>query len=235
MQKFKEFIWPMVIIMALSLIFTLILQYYIIYNPVNPDVSIFSAAYKSLIYLIPYLILIILFLFVGSFAMILGFFVLIIGMFFAALYIGTLFLFVLPLLMAEGNNMGHALSRTFTLAHRNFWSNIGWVAVVALIVIVFSFIFSSLVLLPFSGNFLKVLSNPEEASNIMNFTSNPIYIVLSAIINALTFPIFPILASILYFNGKAREDNPEVAAGNSDDPNRVRVEDLYAKPRPENE
>jgi hypothetical protein len=229
-EKLREFIWPMVIMSVISLVFTVILHYYIIYNPVDSQVNIFVSAYKSLKYLIPYLIIIILFAFLGSFAMILGFFALIIGMFFAALYIATLYLFVLPILMVEGNNIGNAISRTFVLAHRNFWSNIGWVTVIVLILLVFSFISSSLVLIPFSGSFLKVLSNPEEVSNMLNFTSNPIYIILSALVNALVFPVLPILAAILYFNGKAREEGAGAVHSPGNEPEKVKVEDLYSKP-----
>jgi hypothetical protein len=162
--------------------------------------------------------------------MVLGLFVLIIGIFFAILYIGTLFLFILPILMAEGNNIGHTISRTFALAHRNFWPNIGWVAVIALITFVISFIVSSLILIPFSGNFFKVFSNPEEVTNIMSFTSNPVYIILSALVNAAVFPVFPILGAILYLNGKAREENNESVQSPDREPDRVRVEDLYSKP-----
>jgi hypothetical protein len=232
-EKFKEFVWPLVGVSVLSFVFSLILHYYIIYNPVDSETSIFTACYKWLKYIIPYLIIVILFAFLGSIAMILGFFVIVIGMFFAALYVGMLYLFVLPILMVEGPNIGNAISRTFVLAHRNFWPNMGWVAVVGLIYLVFSFIFSSLVLLPFSGSFMKVLTHPGEISGILNFTSNPVYIILSALINALIFPVFPILAVILYLNGKAREEDTSVAQPSGDEPQRVRVEDLYAKPLPE--
>jgi hypothetical protein len=233
-EKFKDFIWPMVYISVISLLFTLILQYYIIYNPIDSSISIFSSAYKSLKYLFPYLIILILFAFFGSFAMIAGFFALVIGMFFAALYLATLYLFVLPILMVEGPLIGNTISRTFKLAHRNFWSNIGWVAVFILITLVFSFIFSSLILIPFTGSFLKAISNPDEVSNIMNFTSNPIYIILSSVVNAFVVPVMPLLGAILYFNGKAREEIQETLPSENTEPDRVKVEDLYAKPLPEN-
>lgn len=232
-EKFREFVWPLAGIFALSFVFSLILHYYIIYNPVDSETSILTACYMWLKYIIPYLIIVILFGFLGSIAMILGFFVIVIGMFFAMLYVGMLYLFVLPILMVEGPNIGNAISRTFVLAHRNFWPNMGWVAVVGLIYMVFSFIVSSLILIPFTGSFFKVLSNPEEVSNMLNFTSNPIYIGLSALVNALVMPVFPILAVILYLNGKAREEDTSAAQPSADEPQRVRVEDLYAKPLPE--
>ena len=227
--KMKEFIWPVIYIMLISLVFTVILSYYIIYNPIDNNVNIFNSAYKSLKYFIPYLIIMILFAFFGSLAMILGLFVLIIGMFFAILYVMTLYLFVLPILMVEGPNIGNAISRTFTLGHRKFWSNIGWVAIFIIILLVISFITSAIVLIPFSGSFLKVFTNPEEVTNLLTFTSNPIYIILSALVSALYFPMMPILGVILYFNGKAREEETPVPV-TINEPDRVKVEDLYAKP-----
>jgi hypothetical protein len=227
--KMKEFIWPVIYIMLISLVFTVILSYYIIYNPIDNNVNIFNSAYKSLKYFIPYLIIMILFAFFGSLAMILGLFVLIIGMFFAILYVMTLYLFVLPILMVEGPNIGNAISRTFTLGHRRFWSNIGWVAIFIIILVVISFITSAIVLIPFSGSFLKVFTNPEEVTNLLTFTSNPIYIILSALVSALYFPMMPILGVILYFNGKAREEEAPVPV-TINEPDRVKVEDLYAKP-----
>jgi hypothetical protein len=228
-SKLKEFIWPIIYISLISLVFTVILHYYIIYNPVDNNVNIFNSVYKSLKYLVPFLIIMILLAFFGSVAMILGVFVLIIGMFFAALYVMTIYLFVLPVLMVEGPNIGNAISRTLALSHRNFWSNIGWVAVFLVILIVISFITSAIVLIPFSGSFLKVFTNPEEVTNLLNFTSNPIYIILSALVSSLYFPLMPILGVVLYFNGKAREEEIPVYATSSE-PDKIKVEDLYAKP-----
>lgn len=228
-SKVKEFIWPIIYISLISLVFTVILHYYIIYNPVDNNVNIFNSVYKSLKYLIPFLIIMILLAFFGSVAIILGVFILIIGTFFAALYVMTIYLFVLPVLMVEGPNIGNAISRTLILSHRNFWSNIGWVAIFLVILIVISFITSAIVLMPFSGSFLKVFTNPEEVTNLLNFTSNPIYIILSALLSALYFPLMPILGVILYFNGKAREEEVPVTV-TSTEPDRVKVEDLYAKP-----
>jgi hypothetical protein len=69
-----------------------------------------------------------------------------------------------------------------------------------------SMILSTLILLPFAGSFMKILTNPEEASSIMNFMTNPVYLALSALVRALYFPLLPVLGTILYFNGKAREE-----------------------------
>lgn len=229
MEKLRGLIWPMLAIGLVNLFFTTILHYYVIYNPVYSNVTIFNSVYKSLKYFFPYIILMILFFFVAGAAMILGLLALVIGIFFAMLYVFTLGLFMLPVLMVEGPYIGNAISRTFTLAHRGFWSNLGWVAVFILIILVLSVILSSVVMLPFTGKFLKVLTNPEDVSGALDFMSNPLYLVLMSLVNALFFPLVPIFASILYFNGKAREEDNSISSSGNED-QKVRVEDLYAKP-----
>ncbi len=206
LNKIKDFIWPIIIVSVLNLLFTAILSYYIIYNPVDSNETIIVSSYKALRYFIPYLIIIILFSFFGSFALMLGLFALIIGVFFVALYMVTLYLFFLPVLMVEGPNIGNAISRSFKLAHKGFWSNIGWTAVLILILIVISLILSMLIMIPFSGSFFKLLSDPAEASTLTNFTTNPLYIILGALANAIVFPLLPIFGTILYFNGRAKEE-----------------------------
>jgi hypothetical protein len=229
-EKIKSMIWPIIGMSLISLILNLVLQYYIIYSPVNENVNIYNSIYKSLIYILPYIIISIILGFMATFAMLLGLLVFIIGIFFAMIYVMNIFLFVLPVLIAEGPNIGNAIGRTFTLSHRNFWSNIGWVAVLLVILIVISMVLSTLILIPFTGSFMKILSNPEELPNAFNFITNPWYLGLTALINALYTPLIPIFAAILYFNGRAREeisDNQSVAPT---EPDKVKVEDLYAKP-----
>jgi len=203
----KEFIWPMVILSIANLLFTTILQYYIIYSPVDSSTSIFTACYKALNYFVPYLIIIVLFAFFGSIALVLGLFALIIGIFFVALYLVTLYLFFLPVLMVEGTNIAHAISRSFRLTHRGFWTNIGWVAVFVLILIVLSLVLSMIIMIPFTGSIFKGITNPEEAMVALDYIRNPFFIILGSLANALYFPLLPIFAAIMYFNGRAKEDN----------------------------
>ena len=106
--------------------------------------------------------------FAGSFAIVLGIFVLVVGVFFSLLYVMTLYLIILPTMMVEGPDIGNTISRTFKLAHRGFWSNIGWVSVFLILLIVISVILSSIILLPFSGSFLRVLFNPENADSLID-------------------------------------------------------------------
>jgi hypothetical protein len=225
----KGYMVPILIISLVNLLFTTILQYYIIYNPLNRENNFFVSLLKSLKYYIPYLIIMILLAFAGSIAIVLGVFVLIIGMFFAMLYVFTLYLFILPIMMIEGINIGNTISRTFTLAHRNFWSNIGWVAVFLILLIVISVLLTAIILLPFTLSFVKTIFNPD-ASAAIEMATNPVYIIFSAVAGALTLPIMPIFACILYFNGRAGEEQGRTVVPVNSEDGRVRVEDLYAKP-----
>ena len=230
LEKIKGLLLPILIISLINLLFSTILQYYIIYNPVSTGNSIFISIVKSLKYYIPYLIIMVLLAFAGSIAIILGVFVLIIGAFFAMLYVMTLYLFILPIMMVEGINIGSTISRTIALTHRNFWSNIGWVAVFIIIMLVISVIFSGIILVPFTGSFVKTIANPENAAKLIDVTSNPLYIILSAIVSALILPLMPIFACILYFNARAGEEQTQSVTPYNPEDERVRVEDLYAKP-----
>jgi len=226
----REVMVPILAISVINLLFSVVLQHYIIYNPLDKENNILVSLLKSLRYFIPYLILMILLVFAGSIALALGILVLIVGVFFSILYIMTLYLFILPILMVEGPNIGNTITRTITLAHRNFWSNMGWVAVFLIVLIVISLISSGIILLPFTGNFIKSIINPGEASEIINMTKNPLFIILSALAGALTFPLIPLFSCILYFNGRAREETVQEITQTDTENTRLRVEDLYAKP-----
>jgi hypothetical protein len=232
LDKFRQLIPEFAGIMAISILVTVLLHYYIIHSPVDSNITILNSFSKSLKYFLPYLAVILVLAVAGAVAMVLGLLIFIIGIFFAMLYIMTLSLFILPVLILEDTNIPDAISRVFTLAHRRFWYNIGWVAVFLIIIIVISIVGSAIIMIPFTGSFLKEAMNPGEAGTIMSISSNPVYILLTSLFSALYLPVMPLLGSILYFNGKAREDNvPASDAGN--EPYKVRVEDLYAKPLPD--
>lgn len=230
LEKLKDFLVPILVISLINLLFTTILQYYVIFNPINNENTVFTSIVKSLKYFIPYLIIMVLLAFAGTIAIILGIFVLIVGAFFAMLYVVTIYLFILPVMMAEGTNIGPTITRTITLAHKNFWSNIGWVAVFIIVMLVISVIFSGIILLPFTGNFIKTIANPDDATKLADVTTKPLFIILSAIVSAFTLPVMPIFACILYFNGKAGEDQVKPVLTVDPETDRVKVEDLYAKP-----
>ncbi len=206
LDKLSGMIWPMVAVTLLSLLCITILHYYIIYSPLDSNVTIFVSIFRSLRYYLPYLIIMILFSVFASLAMVLGLMVLVIGVVFALIYIMTLYLFFMPVLMAEGPDIANAISRTFILAHRRFWSNFGWVAVFLLILIVASMILNSIIMIPFTGSIMQSITKPEDAINAVSFIQNPVYILLSSLVSALFYPLIPLLGTILYFNGRAREE-----------------------------
>lgn len=206
MLKVREYMWPMLIISVVSLLFTTILHYYIIYNPLDPEMNIFRSAMLSLRYFVLYMIIMVFLVIAASFALFLGLLLVVIGVLFAAIYVMTIYLFILPVLMVEGPSIANTMTRTITLAHRNFWPNIGWTAVFVVILLVITTLLSGLILLPFTGKFFQAFTDPGEASSLIEITTKPLYLVLSALLSAITMPLLPIFACILYFNGRAREE-----------------------------
>jgi hypothetical protein len=229
-DKMRDLMVPILIISLINLFFTAVMQHYVIYKPIDSGNSILISVLQAIKYYIPFIIIMVLLSFFGSIAMILGIFAFVVGAFFAALYIMTIYLFILPVMMVEGPNIGNTISRTFRLAHRDFWSNIGWVAVFLIILVVISVIFSALAMLPFSGSMLKSIFSGEQKPD---FTNNIPFLILTGLFRALTMPLLPLLGCVLYFNGRAGED--EAARIIEKPEERIRVEDLYAKPRQEDQ
>jgi hypothetical protein len=236
--KMRDFIWPVIIISVISLFFSTILHYHVLFNPINSGNNVLRSSLKSLQYFMPYLITMILFTFFGSIALFLGFVALIIGALFAAIYLVTIYFFILPVMLAEGPSIANTIGRTFLLVHRKFWHNVGWTSVFILLMLVISIVLSGIILLPFTGSFIKVFKSPTEAASLADLSRNPFYIILNAVVSALIYPAMPIFAFILYFNGRAMEEvqNEEsYKEGDGSNEQNVRIEDLYSKPLPENE
>jgi|WetSurSiteA1Bulk_404760.scaffolds.fasta_scaffold00256_8 hypothetical protein len=232
MVKLREYLWPMIIVSVISLLFTTVLQYYIIYNPLDPENNILRSALKSLRYFVLYMIIMVFLVIAASFVLFLGLLLIVIGVLFAAIYVLMIYLFILPVMMIEGPSIANTITRTIKLAHRNFWSNIGWTAVFVVIILVITTILSGLILVPFTGKFFQVFTNPSEASSLTEIFTNPLYIILSALVNAITLPLLPIFASILYFNGRAREEEKSSWNIQKEDSvgDNLKVEDLYSRP-----
>jgi len=230
LEKMKEYIGPILVVSLINLFFNLVLQFYVIYNPLDNSFNIITSLARALRYLIPYLVAMVILAIAASFAIVLGVVLFIVGVLFAVLYIMTLYMFMLPVMLTEGPDIGTTIKRTVTLAHRNFWSNIGWVAVFVIILIVLSVILSGIILVPFSGSFIRTIFNPNDAQGIANMSANPLFIILSAAAGALTMPLLPIFSCILYFNGKAREEATVIQDSHDNEDRPLRVEDLYAKP-----
>jgi hypothetical protein len=228
-EKMKEYIVPMILLGVVSMLFSNILHFYILMKPLDDTKNIFVSILGSLKFFIPYLIILVILAFFGSFVIVLGLLVFLIGAIFSIVYLMMISLFILPAMMSEGINIGHVISRTVKLSHRNFWNNIGWTAVFLILMLIVSLILSSVVIIPFTGSFLKTIAGSATASQSLEYTSNPLYIILSSAVNALTLPLIPILGFIIYFNARAREEAVQSPVyGDSD--YKVRVEDLYARP-----
>ncbi len=72
LEMMKEMMFPILIISVANLLFNVVLQYYVIYNPLDKENNIFVSFIRSLRYFIPYLIVMILLVFAGSIAIVLG-------------------------------------------------------------------------------------------------------------------------------------------------------------------
>ena len=231
LEKLKGYIIPLLILTLVSLFFSNIFHYYILHKPLDNSQNILVCSYKSLKYFLPYLVMVILLAFVGSIAIALGLAALIIGVFFSIIYVMMVWFFILPVMMTEDKDIAASINRTVALSHRNFWINMGWTAVFMILYIIISIVLSGIVMIPFAGNFIKTFTNPQDTSKIMDLTTNPLFLLLSSAVNALTLPLLPIFGFIIYFNGKAREEEDQLNSSGDDTGWKVRVEDLYAKPR----
>ncbi|HLN55894.1 MAG TPA: hypothetical protein VK207_07865 [Bacteroidales bacterium] len=229
LEKMREFIVPGIIIVLISLYFNTVLQHYIIYRPIDEGNNILKSLISAFKYYFPFIVIMILFAFAGAIGMVLGILALVIGAFFVALYLLTLYLFILPIMMVEGPDIGNTIARTFSLAHRKFWNNIGQVAVFLIIMIVISIVLSSLIMIPFAGSFLKNIFNPGDAA-ATDIYKNPVFIILSSLAGALTMPLLPILACMLYFNARAEEDDSAALITRPEE-YRPTIDDLYSRPK----
>ncbi len=57
MNSMKDYLWPMIAVSLVSLLFTAILQYYVIYNPLDSEKNALRCAINSMRYYFPYLII----------------------------------------------------------------------------------------------------------------------------------------------------------------------------------
>ena len=232
LEKIKNNIVPILIISVVSLFFSNILHYFVLHKPIDNSKNIFVSILESFKYFVPYLIVLIFLAFFGSVALALGLLVFVVGVVFSVIYLMMISFFILPVLMTEGIHIGNTIVRSLRLSHRNFWNNIGWTAVFLFLLIIVSLVLSSVIMLPFTGSFIKTIFNPQDAGKVLDVTANPVYIILSSAANALTIPLIPIFGFIIYFNGRAAEETVLIPSY-GDENYKVKVEDLYAKPLPE--
>src|SRR5450759_2108988 len=53
LEKLKDFLVPILVISLINLLFTTILQYYVVFNPINSENTVFTSIVKSLKYFVP--------------------------------------------------------------------------------------------------------------------------------------------------------------------------------------
>jgi len=207
----KLFFILLVIFIGYSLLY-LFIHYFVIYQYVEPEKShltLFGDAIRK--FALPYLLIIIIVSIILTLSMIIGFVLLIIGMFAALLYFGTIFLPVTPILIVEKDDPMSTISRCFKLGHLDFWPTLGALLVIYILMSVASMILSSIAMAPFAIDFLKLL-NPntivemmENGEPILSFIT-PAFVLVTSIVNAITFPILPIFSVLVYFKLKYKED-----------------------------
>ncbi len=229
-KMMKGMIVPYSLIVVISIVFGVLLHAWVLERPLGEENTIQKVLKSSLVVLVPFLIVVIVFAIVGSMLTSIGILLLILPGVFAMLYIVTVALFALPVMLTESRNPVQVISRSFSLAHSNFWPNLAWVVVVSLIIVVISLAVSGLVMLPFTGTFIKALGDPDNAAKMLEMTKNPLYIGLSALATSLVTPVFPILAFLLYFRNS---EGMQAVKVTPEEENRVKVEDLYPR-MPEN-
>jgi hypothetical protein len=226
LEMMKGMVVPYSLLLTVTFVFGVLLHAWILEKPLGKENTILKVLKSSLIALIPVLIVLIVFGIAGAMLTTIGLVLLVLPGLFAMVYISTVAIFSLPVTLIETRNPGSIISRSLSLAHNKFWPNIAWVLVLALIVIVIAIVIGGLVMLPFSGTFIKAIADPENATAMLEMAKNPLYIGLSAFATALVTPVFPILAFIMYFSNN--EGNPADTVALQDE-NKVRVEDLYPR------
>lgn len=227
----KEMIGPYSLMIAVSLVFSVLIHAWVLEIPLRHEKSVIRVLKSGLAALVPYLIVMILLMIAGSMMTAVGLVLLVLPGLFAIFYICTVMLFAMPVILMETRNPATVISRVFTLTHTHFWQNLGWVAVAAMIVIVMSAVVGVLVMLPFTGGMIKSITDPEASGAILEMAKNPVYIGLSALASALITPVLPIMAFIIYFRNCEEVASVEVYP---EEEHRLRVEDLYPH-MPEND
>ena len=226
LELMKGMAGPYMLIILVSLVIGVLLHAWVMEKPISDGDFVSSLLRKSLIALIPYLAVMIVISIIAVVLITIGLVLLVLPGLFAIFYISTVMIFAMPVTLMESRNPLTVISRSFTLVHKNFWPNIGWVAVVTLIILVISLVIGALVMLPFTGTFIRSMTNPSEVSSMLELSRKPLYIIFSALSTSLITPVLPIFAFILYFRNRGDEVAVEISTETN---TAVRVEDLYPK------
>lgn len=212
----------------ISLFFNILIQYFVIFRPLDENFNIIDAA--GTVFVKFYFPLMLIYILLGIFAFVAlmaGAVLLFVGIFFAIPYVMLFFTMVSPLLIIEKKSIGEIFPSLFKLVHKRFWPNMAWISVFIILLILFSLIVNLIVSLPFSGSMFGSITDPSSVSNSLETAKNPLYIIVSSLASALTAPLMPILGLLLYFNNS---DNNKASGidHNSNNGGDVKVEDLYS-------
>lgn len=190
----------------------LFIHYFVIYQYIEPEkshLSMFGDAIRR--FALPYLLIVLIVTIILIVSATIGIFLLIVGMFVALLYFGTIFLPVAPILIVEKEDPITTINRSFKLGHLEFWPTLGALIVMYILIMVASMILSAITMAPFAIDMFKLM-NPntilemiENGESIFSFIT-PAFVLVSSIVNAITFPIIPIFAVLVYFKLKYKED-----------------------------
>ena len=230
MEAFKPLMGKYLLISLIGITFSSFMQYYIIHKPGDDSTGMMEMLIKFAgRFLLPLLAVYIILGVISVLAISLGLLALIIGALFVFFYVAIFFTLSAPVMMIENRSVGETISRVFSLGHKKFWLNLGWVTLFMMLLIIISMILSSIILVPFAGGFLKSIFNQDAAVNMLEFSRKPSFLILSSVASALTAPIYPIFSVVLYFNAASYENeviiNTEYAPEGE---KRVTVEDLYS-------
>lgn len=232
LEKMKSMVGPYALTMIVTLVLMVFLHTWVLDRPADEPGFASSLLKNMLLALLPYLVAMIIFMVLTVILVSVGLVLLVLPGLFALAYLATVMVFAMPVTLVETRNPFEVVSRSFRLAHRNLWPNMGWFVILALIMVVAAMLLSTLTMLPFTGSFIRSIANPEEASAMLEMSKNPVYIGLSALTGALVRPLMPILAFLLYFRNRGEEVAEAETAMNRD--TAVKVEDLYPQ-MPEND
>ncbi|MFC2087049.1 hypothetical protein ACFLSA_02670 [Bacteroidota bacterium] len=157
---------------------------------------------------LPAILLIIISGIIFSIGMIIGVFIFIIGILIAMFYLFTAISPIIPILLNESKNPFTVLGKSFNLIHTNFWNSLGTASLMLIVYIIISLILVAVSLIPMGietfiaiiqGNNLKeYLQSPE----FFTFSTGPVQLVISSLINALLLPLLPIFGVIFYLKLK---------------------------------
>ena len=223
-ELMKSWAGPYALMMLVSLLFVVILHAWVLERPAGEPGFVASILKKTLVALVPYLVAMVILTVIMTMLVSVGIVLLVLPGLFALFYMATVIMFAMPVTLVETRNPFEVIGRSFRLAHKNLWPNMGWVVVVLLIIVIASMLLSAVVMLPFTGTFMRSFADPDQAASLLEMHRNPLFIGLNALTSALVTPLMPLLAFLLYFRNRSEEVVAEITTDND---GAVRVEDLY--------